>query len=62
MAKEGSKRIEVAGLGDKQQLTAMFAATKTGDFLPLQIIYAGKTSQCLPTIKVSRWLACDLYW
>ena len=51
MATEGSKRIEVGGLGDKRQLTAVFAASLAGDFLPAQIIYAGKTSRCLPTTK-----------
>ena len=51
MATEGSKRIEVAGLGDKRQLTAVFAASLAGDFLPPQIIYAGKTPRCLPTTK-----------
>ena len=39
MATEGSKRIEVGGLGDKRQLTAVFAASLAGDFLPPQIIY-----------------------
>lgn len=43
MAKEGSKRIEVAGLGDKRQITVVFAASLAGTFLPPQVIYAGKT-------------------
>ncbi len=48
MAKEGSKRIEIFGADDKRQITAVFANTMAGDFLYPQIIYAGKTSRCLP--------------
>ena len=51
MAAEGSKPTEVAGLGEKRQLTVVFSATLTGDFLPTQVIYAGKTRQCLPSTK-----------
>ena len=35
MAEEGSKRVEVAGLGDKRQVTATFAACLDGTFLPM---------------------------
>lgn len=45
MAKEGS------GSNDKRQITAVFAATMTGDFLFPQIIYAGKMPRCLPSVK-----------
>ena len=38
MATEGSKQIKVSGLGDKRQLTVVFAASLAGDFLPSQII------------------------
>ena len=51
MAKEGSKRVEVTGLKDKRQITAVFAGTMSGDFLPVQLVYQGKTSRCLPTIE-----------
>ena len=50
MAKEGSKRVEIAGINDKRQITAIFANTMSGDFLPPQIIYSGKTTKCLPSI------------
>ena len=36
---------------DKRQITAVFAATMSGDFLFPQIIYAGKTPRCLPSVK-----------
>ena len=51
MAKEGSKRVEIAGINDKRQITAVFANTMSSDFLPPQIIYAGKTSRCLPSVQ-----------
>ena len=51
MAEEGSKRIEIDGKDDKRQITAMFACSMTGDFLPPQIIYQGKTTRCLPKFK-----------
>ena len=53
MAKEGSKRVEVTGLKDKRQITAVFAGSMSGDFLPMQLVYQGKTSRCLPTIEFS---------
>ena len=36
MAKEGSKRVEVVGIDDKRQITATFAASLSGNFLPVQ--------------------------
>ena len=44
MEKKGAKRVEIAGVDDKLQITAIFAATAVGDFLPVQLIYQGKTS------------------
>ena len=51
MAKEGSKRVEIAGLEDKQQLTGVFAGILSGEFLYPQIIYKGKTPKCLPNVE-----------
>ena len=48
MEKEGSKRIEIVASDDKWQLTAVFAGTLAGDFLPPQLVYKGKTTRCLP--------------
>ncbi len=45
MVADGSKRVEIAGLGDKRQVTATFAATLDGTFLPMQILYQGKTKR-----------------
>ena len=50
MAKEGSARVEITGLGDKRQITAVLSCTLSGNFLPPQVIYSGKTSRCLPCV------------
>ena len=51
MAEEGSKRVEIDGKDDKRQITAVFACSMAGNFLPSQIIYQGKTTRCLPKFK-----------
>jgi len=50
MAKKESKRVEVLGIDGKCQITAMFAAPLSGNFLPIQLIYEGKTSRCNPAV------------
>ena len=43
-------------LEDKKQITCVYAGTLTRDFLPLQLVYNGTTSHCLPTLGVTnRW-------
>ena len=49
MATEGSKRIELIGQDDKRQITATFAGSLTGNFLPIQLVYEGKTTRCHPS-------------
>ena len=51
MEKEGAKRVEITAIDDKRQITAVFAGSLSGDFLPPQLIYKGKTRCCLPTIE-----------
>ena len=48
MAPSGSRRVEIVGMGDKRQITAVFAGSLSGDFLPPQLIYTGKTPACHP--------------
>ena len=48
MDAQGSKRVEVAGINDKRLITAVFCGSLTGDFLPVQVIYQGKTNRCHP--------------
>ena len=39
MEVKGSKWVEIAGMNDKRQITAVFCSTMVGKFLPLQVIY-----------------------
>ena len=48
MDKLGSSRVEVTGVNDKRLITAVFCGSLTGDFLPIQVIYKGKTTRCHP--------------
>lgn len=48
MEKHGTKRIEVSHIDDKRQITAVFACTLSGTFLPLQLIYQGTTEKSHP--------------
>ena len=47
MEVEGSKRVDLAGKDDKRKITACFADTMEGDFLPPHLVYEGKTPRCL---------------
>ena len=49
MAEEGSKQVEVCGLDDKREVTALLIATLSGQLLSPQILYAGKTPRCHPS-------------
>ena len=46
--KKGGKRIEIAAVDDKRQITAIFTYTLSGKFLPIQLIYKGTASKCHP--------------
>ena len=51
MAKKNSKHVSIAGATDKKAITATFAITQSNDFLPMQLIYGGKTKQSFPRFK-----------
>lgn len=51
MAKQGDKKVKIAGVDDKRQITVVLAGSLTGELLPLQLVYQGKAKQCLPKIK-----------
>ena len=48
MEEEGSKTIPIVGLGDKQQITVTVVVAMTGEMLPMQVLYTGKTERCHP--------------
>ena len=47
----GAKRVEMVGANDKRQITAVFCGNLLGDFLPIQVIYKGKTARCHPRFE-----------
>jgi len=46
----GSKSVSVIGAEDKRQITAVVASSLSGDLLPLQLIFQGKTDACHPPL------------
>ena len=42
------KTISIKGIDDKRQITATFAITMSGEFLPIQVIYEGNAKRCSP--------------
>ena len=48
---KGAKRVHIAGTDDKRQLTATLTVTASGEMLPAQMIYGGKTPACSPSIE-----------
>jgi len=51
MAKEVSKCFDIAGINDKHQITTVIMVSMDGNFLPIQLIFQGKTRACLPCAK-----------
>ena len=51
MEEAGARRVEVVAKDDKQQLTAVFAGSLYGNFVPPQLIYEGKRERCHPQFK-----------
>ena len=45
---KGAKSVPLQENGKQKQITGTFAVSMTGDFLPMQLIYEGKTPRCLP--------------
>ena len=48
MAATNSQSVPIKGLTDKRNITLTFVISLSGEFLPLQIIYQGKTKASLP--------------
>ena len=51
MDQRGTRRVEIGGLKDKSQITAVFCGSIQGDFLLVQLIYKGTTKRCHPHFK-----------
>ena len=51
MEKAGAKSVTIVGASDKRAITATFSITLDGSFLPMQLIYGGKTKKSLPPVE-----------
>ena len=51
MAIKSSQKITITAAADKKNITATFAVTLSGEFLPIQLIYSGKMEQTLRRYK-----------
>lgn len=49
MDKKNEKLVPIANSADYRQVTGTFSISLSGVFLPMQIIYQGKTARCHPT-------------
>lgn len=47
--KKNSKRVAVAHIEDKRQITAVVSSSLAGDLLPMQLVFTGKTERSHPT-------------
>ena len=48
MHKSGEKIVPIKHSDDKRQVTAVLSITMSGEYLPAQVIYKGKTDRCHP--------------
>ena len=51
MERKGTKNVLISGIDDKRSITATFSITMENKFLPMQLIYKGKTGQSLSKIQ-----------
>ena len=45
---KGVETIPIIGIDNKRQITTTFAISMSREFFPIQVIYKGKTTRCLP--------------
>ena len=53
LAKKNVKTVAISGLSYRQGLTATFGVTFSNQFLPMQLVYGGKTEASYPKVKFS---------
>ena len=51
MEQKGATQVELTGLNNKHQITAVFCGSLAVDFLPIQLVYQGKIPRCHPHYK-----------
>lgn len=61
----GSKQVSIIGMEDKREMTVLLACSLSGNLLPPQLLYAGKTTNCHPKFTFpADWDVChtDSHW
>ena len=53
-APRGSTAVTIEGSNDKSMITGTFAIILSGNFLPVLLIYGGKTIQSIPKVAFSK--------
>ena len=48
MELSGTKHVSIAGTEDKKEITALITVSATGEVIPPQLLYGGKTERCHP--------------
>ena len=48
LEEKGCRHVKIASCGDKRQITATFAVSMAGYFLPMQLLFEGKTERVHP--------------
>ena len=51
MELKGLKRVEIADMKDKWQITVVVCGTRTGELIPFEVMYQGKTSATIPHVN-----------
>ena len=51
LAKGGEQSVAIEGSADKPSITGTFGISVSGNFLPMQLIYGGKTAQSISKFK-----------
>ena len=51
LEEKGSDQVDITGIDDKRAITALLGGTASGDLIPPQLIYQGKTDGCHPKFK-----------
>ena len=51
MEVQGAKQVDRIAMDDQREITVLLGVTLSGELLPPQIIYAGKTPRCHPNVN-----------
>ena len=51
LVEKGRESVPIASSSDKQMIATKFSITLTREFLPIQLIYSGKTRKSIPAVS-----------